>query len=347
MSSNRENDKIQKTVEASILDAITKIKVDENSQGQYERTKQDEVESVSFKDKTSQKLWDLAKEGKGEKISDGEKELNLSSLELKENHKTLNTKRKISGQRRTAPESLPLIKDEKSELKTLVLGNQDSQSASLSNPFELSSSVPVLNKMNLLQLKLYEGDHLKIAQNKIEELDRTIERLKIENERLASAAELFQKKAEENLILKQEIEKKLNFNEERMIEERNALRSHVENQEDNIKELKDKIEDLESRLTSDIRKSRSRERELENRLELARLEKISLVGSKDEIILDLKRQVDQLNHELGGYRRKASEMNQTLEANQEQFRRTVRALRLALTNLEVNDPLKIRNKKAE
>ena len=31
------------------------------------------------------------------------------------------------------------------------------------------------------------------------------------------------------------------------------------------------------------------------------------------------------------------ELNQKIEANQEQFARTVRALRIALTNLEVNE----------
>ncbi len=318
MSSNKDSDKIQKTVEASILDAITKIKADENSQSHYDRTKKEKVESVFFKDNTAQKLWELAKDGMNQKTET---------------------------QSRTAPETLPLIKEEKSELKTLVLGTQEASSASQSQLMRPASTN--INNYNLLQMKLYESDHLKIAQNRIEELERGLDRLKNENERLASAAELFQKKAEENLVLKQEIEKKLNFNEERMVEERNALKSHVDKQEEIIKELKEKVEDLEARLTSDVRKSRSRERELENRLELARLEKISLVGSKDEIILDLKRQVDQLNHELGGYRRKTSEMNQALEANQEQFRRTVRALRLALTNLEVNDPIGGRNKKAE
>lgn len=203
------------------------------------------------------------------------------------------------------------------------------------------------NELQSLQLKLLEGDHLRIAQQRIEDLERQLEQLRIENERLASASDLFQKRGEESLRDKHELEKKLSYLEERYNEERTTLKNRLGQSENQSKELKGRVEELESRLTIDVRKSRSRERELENRLELARMEKISLVGSKDEIILDLKRQVDQLNHEIGNYRRKTAEMNQTIEANQEQFRRTVRALRLALTNLEVNEQIGVRSKKAE
>ena len=101
--------------------------------------------------------------------------------------------------------------------------------------------------------------------------------------------------------------------------------------------LRNKVEELENRLSQDMRRIRVRERELENRLELARLEKTALVRTKDESILELKRKIDNLESELETYRNKIVELHGRIESNQEQFGRTVRALRLALTNLESSD----------
>ena len=108
-----------------------------------------------------------------------------------------------------------------------------------------------------------------------------------------------------------------------------------------------KILSDETRLKNDFKKIRVKERELENRLELARAEKAALLRSKDEYILDLKRKIDQLQSELDNYRSKVLELNKNLDSNQEQFKRTVRALRLALTNLEHKEGEPFPLKKAE
>src|SRR5690606_17266616 len=92
--------------------------------------------------------------------------------------------------------------------------------------------------------------------------------------------------------------------------------------------------EYEVRLSTNLQKIRVRERELENRLELVKVEGSALVRSKDEMILDMKRQIDQLNMELENYRNKGQELNQRLHEKQEMLRRTVKALRLALTMLE-------------
>ena len=107
--------------------------------------------------------------------------------------------------------------------------------------------------------------------------------------------------------------------------------------ESEIHRLRAKVEELESRLSNDLRKIRVRERELENRLELSKMEKMALLKSKDETILDLKRKTDSMDIEIESYQNRINELNQKIEANQEQFARTVRALRIALTNLEVNE----------
>jgi hypothetical protein len=361
MSSIKRKDEIQKSVEESILDVVTRFKKDEPSFNDYDNSRRMTEEDLIHEDPAAQSLWNLAK--------NSPTNLNKEKVPLKPGDLGINPK--IFGDAgATKPVTKHVDKQSKkppvfskAEVPNSLQPNVDGlpDAAGGGNGIGVVPPIPKLNlpeagfeyhpqglaNLNAIQLKLYEGDHLKIAQQRIEDLERELERLRIENEKLASAIDLFQKKSEENLAAKIEIEKKFNFNEQRFAEDRLNLKNHLEQRDDLNKELKEKVSDLEARLSIDIRKSRSRERELENRLELARLEKISFVGSKDEFILDLKRQVDQLNHELGNYRRKAAEMNQTIEANQEQFRRTVRALRLALTNLEVNEQIGGRTKKAE
>ncbi len=354
MSSIKRKDEIQKSVEESILDAVTKFKTDDHSFNQYEASVQIPEADNSTDDSEAQALWNIAKQSPqlGPETKSSQK---LGAFDF--DQKNIVDSSRSAAIEGGPPSSPAFRKAEKPsaaedlkdgpQVHTMATKLATSDAAPTLPPPTFEFGSQNLASLNSIQLKLYEGDHLRIAQHRIEDLERDVDRLRLENERLASASELFQKRAEENLTLKQELEKKLEFNEERFAEERISLKNHIEIRDATIKELREKIDDLEARLSNDIRKSRSRERELENRLELARLEKISLVGSKDEIILDLKRQVDQLNHELGNYRRKAAEMNQTIEANQEQFRRTVRALRLALTNLEVNEQIGGRSKKAE
>jgi predicted nucleic acid-binding Zn-ribbon protein len=105
-----------------------------------------------------------------------------------------------------------------------------------------------------------------------------------------------------------------------------------------------KIEEFETRLSSNLQKIRVRERELENRLELMKMESSAVVRSKDEMILEMKRQIDQMGHELENYRQKGQELNRQIDEKQETLRRTVKALRLALTLLEGGaeeiDPIK-------
>lgn len=354
MTSNNRKDDIQKSIAESLLEEVTHFQKDETPNNTYDNSRnKSEVDLIIEEEPEGGSIWNFAKLPPP-----------LSPFESLPRSSNITNSEAVEPENKVVDSAISELNTKqisanvvtsKSEQKTIAVSQVEFKNTPETNRFgKAYGSTPTfdftpqkLANLNAIQLKLYEGDHLKIAQQKIEELGREVDRLRIENEKLASASDLFQRSSEDHLAVRLDIEKKLSHNESRFSEERLTLKNHLEQRDVQIKELKDKIEDLESRLSNDIRKSRSRERELENRLELARLEKISLVGSKDDIILDLKRQVDQLNHELGNYRRKAAEMNQTIDANQEQFRRTVRALRLALTNLEVNEQIGSRSKKAE
>lgn len=181
---------------------------------------------------------------------------------------------------------------------------------------------------------LAQSENLRIAQSRILELEQEVERLRVENEELAAAGETFRRKSDELSAKAEDMDNRYqnavtSHSEEKalLIENKESLRRELDN-------LKAKNEDLELRISTNIQKIRVRERELENRLELVKMEGAALIRSKDEMILDLKRQIDQLGLELNNYRTKSQELNRMILDKQDILRRTVKALRLALTMLE-------------
>lgn len=184
---------------------------------------------------------------------------------------------------------------------------------------------------------LVQAENLRLAQERIIELEKAFEKIRRENELLSSAGELAQAKIEElqaKLTSADRVKSELSQQNE---SELRIFKDGLNIKENDINRLKLKVEELEGRLAQDLRKVRVRERELENRLELTKMEKNALVRAKDETILDLKRKIEHFETEIDSYKTKIIELNEQLEANQEQFSRTVRALRLALTNLEVSE----------
>ena len=158
-----------------------------------------------------------------------------------------------------------------------------------------------------------------------------------ENEMLSSSHEITKSKLEELLSKNMQLEKQRNEFREASESELRIFREALQVKDTEISKFKSKVDGLSSGLSGDLRKIRVRERELENRLELAKVEKTALMRAKDETILELKRKQETMVSEIEGYHRKILELTEKIELNQEQFTRTVRALRLALTNLEVSE----------
>ena len=77
------------------------------------------------------------------------------------------------------------------------------------------------------------------------------------------------------------------------------------------------------------------------------MESATLVSTKDKMILDLKRQIDQLTHEHDYAKTKTQELFNQYKDKQETQRRVVRALRIALTILEGDDETVVPLRKAE
>jgi DNA repair exonuclease SbcCD ATPase subunit len=187
------------------------------------------------------------------------------------------------------------------------------------------------------EASLGQAENLRIAQEKILELERENEKLRAQNDELISASEIIKERSD--LLTAQIVEFKNDKDglEESFKNEIALLKGHLHRKEAEFQKAQIKIDDLESRLKFDMKKIRVRERELENRLELIRAEKNAVTKSKDEQILDLRRKMDVLQMEVDSYRQKCVDLNKLLENNQDSFKRTTRALRLAMANLELQE----------
>lgn len=181
---------------------------------------------------------------------------------------------------------------------------------------------------------LVQAENLRMAQDRILELEAEIDKLRLESDEVASAGETIKQKYEELSLKFMHIEKEKEEIRESYQSEITLLRSKADFKDQELSKAKIKNEELETRIKQDFKKIRVRERELENRIELLKAEQVALLRSKDDYILDLKRKVDHLDSEIENYRSKVLDTNRLLDAQQEQFKKALRALRLAFTSLE-------------
>jgi len=234
-------------------------------------------------------------------------------------------------------ENLHSTEDEGDSERTVLAGQRKKSQAPVEPKISYGGSQKPDLKASAYEAQFMQAENLKIAQQRIVELEKDIERLRKENEVFISASEISQQKLEDLSVKVNNLERSKYELKDQSESELKIFRDGLQVKDNEILRLRTKVEELESRLGNDLKKIRVRERELENRLELSKMEKSALSRSKDETILDLKRRLDHLNSEIENYKDRVVDLNQKLEANHEQFGRTVRALRIALTNLEVNE----------
>ena len=197
------------------------------------------------------------------------------------------------------------------------------------NPSDSSLGFPSSNDAILVQ-----AENLRVAQQYIVDLEEVIERLRRDNEALLAAGEVIGKRLEDQQAKNEQLQNAQKNQSENLINEVTILKDTLRFKEKQSQQFKDKIQELEGRLAGDLKKIRIRERELENRLEMIKVEYATLVRSKDQSILDLKRQIDKMSVEVENYRNKCQDLSQHIASQEERIRRTVKALRLALNQLE-------------
>lgn len=227
-----------------------------------------------------------------------------------------------------------LVLPERSGLASSSLPESASGSEEARRSVGRFSSSPSGTGMQPVVASLAQSENLRIAQNRILELEQRLEALRTENMDLATAGEIVRKKVDELRAKSDSAEKKYSLDISSLQNERDFLKASLDARDQEILNLKDQLEEMDVRLKSTLQKVRVRERELENRLELVKMESSAIIHNKDEFLLELKRQMDQLNMETDNYRNKTHELNRQLAEKQELLRRTVKALRLSLTMLE-------------
>lgn len=245
--------------------------------------------------------------------------------------------------------------------RTLIVGSAKAKgiepkvSVGFGKP-HLNPSSAANPSLNPSSSAIYDPHHLQqshvlsLAQDRIVELEKALESLRRENESLHAAVEIAQSKSSELYDKLQRAERLLQEQRQNSEQELGLFRESLLLKDQENNKLRLKVQELDSRLAQDLKKIRVRERELENRLELSRVEKAALLRAKDEHLLDLQRKNDALKAEHESGQLKVTELQSKIEVHHDQFARTIRALRLALTQLEANDeqtvaPLPI--KKAE
>lgn len=188
-----------------------------------------------------------------------------------------------------------------------------------------------------LEAAIKQSEYLRIAQNKVKALEKQVDDLKSENETLSASAIILQKKYDQvvNKLDTIKMDQKAqvdNLKDEMVLKDR--IIKELEKEKDQLQRKNDEFQSL---MSEKIQHVRVRERELQNRLEILQHEGDVVITNKDEMILDLKKQIDQLHFEVDSYKTQARGFNQEIQAQKDQIRRSTKALRLALTLLENED----------
>lgn len=194
---------------------------------------------------------------------------------------------------------------------------------------------------------LKQSESLRFAQKRITELEQEVERLRRENENLTTAGETLRRRTDELLSKTEQLEVQGKEAEKIHDNEKHIYRGQIHQKDRDLMELRNRLEEMEGRLENNFKKIRVRERELEHRLEIIKMESATLISTKDKMLLELKRQIDQLNHENVYSKQKSAELFNQFKGKQDTIRRVVRALRIALTILEGDEDASSTSKKNE
>ena len=188
-----------------------------------------------------------------------------------------------------------------------------------------------------VSIGLKQFENLRVAQERIVALEEEIDRLRKENEELISAGDIFRERLDKMTVQNNNLKTTYEESREEFQEEKKTLMNTVQDQVREMDKMVLKNRELEKRLSNNIQQIRVRERELENRLELMKLDSQTLVREKDQYILDLKRQIDRIKMDLETQKNRHTEAEQKLKGQKSQTRRATRGLQMALHILRGND----------
>jgi hypothetical protein len=181
------------------------------------------------------------------------------------------------------------------------------------------------------------------AQTRIEYLEEELDKMRSENQKHEATTSALRAHSEEMSARLIEWEKRYKDMSEKKDLELQLAREDLGHKTRRLDEMNKQNDELESRFEGEFRKIRVRERELQNRLDILKHEGGAVVRHKDELILDLKRQIEKLNYEMENFRKKNQGVYNQVEAQHDRIKRAMKALRVAVSLLdgeEEKTPLK-------
>lgn len=218
--------------------------------------------------------------------------------------------------------------------KALSMFESREKTQRINMPYSIGASS---NQGIPMQITLKQSENLRVAQERIVALEMEIERLRKENEELIATGDIFRERLDKVIIQNENLKKAYEESREEFQDEKRTLMDTLGDQNREIEKMSFKNKELEKRLSSNIQQIRVRERELENRLELMKLDGQTLAREKDQYILDLKRQIDRIKIELDSQKNRHEEASHRLEGYRNKSRRAVRGLQMALHILRGSD----------
>jgi hypothetical protein len=177
---------------------------------------------------------------------------------------------------------------------------------------------------------------VKVAQARITVLEKDKSKLRDEIDQLLLASETIQRRFDELKAVHESLERKHREKIDILEDEKSVLRDRMKARDEELDRVKKENEELKLRFQNDLRKIRVRERELETRQEIMKAENQSTVRAKDELIIELKRQLEKLHFEVDTFKAQ-SDLNARITEFYDRNHRTVKAIRLALSVLESDD----------
>ena len=181
---------------------------------------------------------------------------------------------------------------------------------------------------------LFQSENLSIAQRRISDLEGEVESLRLNIEKLVAAGETLKRRNGKLLSLHQELKEKLENSESTSEKERQLLKSSILGKDKMIEDLRLKNSEMNMRVSLSVKKIRIRERELENLLEISKREKEALLRDKNDIILDLKKKIENDEIDLNNFRLQSKQLNEKIQEKTSLLLRIQKALKLSLAMIE-------------
>ena len=205
----------------------------------------------------------------------------------------------------------------------------------LSKQFQMRNSKSSRSKNpSPMHIHLIQSESLRVAQDKIKELEEELIQIRKHNESVLSASEILKSN---NVSLKQDlenIEHKNNEQKNSFKEEKEILMSALSSAKENIDKLKAKNKELDKKISGYFYNLRNRESSLEGRIEILKMENSILQREKDNKILKFKKDIENNKYKMESLHKENQELKALLRKLKDSSSRAVSALRATVFNLE-------------